>query len=73
MSFFGVQGPWYTVGYKMCIMVEKRFGRAALISTMLDPRKLLVLYNRAAKEQNASSKVELPLWSESMLKQIGAD
>jgi hypothetical protein len=73
MSFFGIQGPWYTVGYKMCVMVEKRFGRAALISTVRDPRKLLVLYNRAAREQNANDKNELPLWPENTLKQIGAD
>jgi hypothetical protein len=66
-SFFGVQGPWYTVGYKMSVMVEKRFGRPALIGTMLDPRCLLVLYNRAAAEQNAADKPPLPLWSEEVL------
>ncbi len=66
-SFFGIQGPWYTVGYKMSVMVEKHFGRQALIGTMLDPRCLLVLYNRAAAEQNAAGKPPLPLWSEDVL------
>jgi hypothetical protein len=70
-SFFGIQGPWYTVGYKMCVMVEKRYGRQALISTMLDPRCLLVLYNRAAVEQNAA-KPPLPLWSEDLLNAVHA-
>ncbi len=50
-TFFGIQGPWYTVGYKMAVMVEKRFGRETLIHTVLDPRLLLVLYNQAATEQ----------------------
>ena len=28
VAFFGnAQGPWYTVGYKMSVVVEKRFGR----------------------------------------------
>ncbi len=71
-SFFGVQGPWYTVGYKMSVMVEKRFGRQALIGTMLDPRCLLVLYNRAAAEQNAAGKPPLPLWSEDVLSAVHA-
>jgi len=71
-SFFGTQGPWYTVGYKMCVMVEKRFGRQALIGTMLDPRCLLVLYNRAAAEQNAASKTTLPMWSEEVLAGVHA-
>ena len=71
-SFFGVQGPWYTVGYKMSVMVEKRFGRPALIGTMLDPRCLLVLYNRAATEQNAAGKPPLPLWSEDILTGVHA-
>ena len=71
-SFFGVQGPWYTVGYKMSVMVEKRFGRPALIGTMLDPRCLLVLYNRAAAEQNAAGKPPLPLWSADVLSAVHA-
>ena len=71
-SFFGQQGPWYTVGYKMSVMVETRFGRKALISTMLDPRCLLVLYNRAAADQNAAGKPALPLWSEDILSAVHA-
>lgn len=71
-SFFGVQGPWYTVGYKMAVMVEKRFGREALIQTMLDPRRLLVLYNQAATESNARRQEQLPLWSEEILRQVHA-
>jgi len=71
-SFFGIQGPWYTVGYKMSVMVEKRFGRQALIDTMLDPRCLLMLYNRAVAEQNAAGKPPLPLWSEDVLNAVHA-
>jgi hypothetical protein len=71
-SFYGVQGPWYTVGYKMAVIVEKRFGREALIETMLDPRHLLVLYNQAASEQNRGGNGPLPSWSEDVLKQVQA-
>jgi hypothetical protein len=72
-SFYGdAQGPWYTVGYKMAAIVEKRFGREALIQTMLDPRHLLVLYNQAAGEQNRGGNGALPLWSEDVLKQVQA-
>jgi hypothetical protein len=71
-AFYGVQGPWYTVGYKMAVIVEKRFGRPALIETMLDPRELLVLYDRAAAERNAAGTDDLPLWSDETLEQVGA-
>lgn len=71
-SFYGAQGPWYTVGYKMAVMVEKRFGRVELIKTMLDPRRLLVFYNQSAVEQNAAGKEQLPLWSDEVLKQVKA-
>lgn len=71
-AFFGVQGPWYTVGYKMALVVEKRFGREALIDTMLDPRRLLVLYNIAATEWSGAGREQLPLWSEDLLRSVGA-
>src|SRR4051812_8869739 len=70
MEFFGEQGPWYTVGYKMGAMVEKRFGRAALIGTMSNYPRLLFLYNQAAAEQNAKGGEKLALWSKDLLKQV---
>ena len=72
MEFFGVQGPWYTVGYKMGVMVEKRFGRSALIETMSDYPKLLALYNHAAAEQNAKGGEQLATWSPELLKRVSA-
>ncbi|MGO9242399.1 MAG: DUF5700 domain-containing putative Zn-dependent protease [Bryobacteraceae bacterium] len=69
-SFFGVQGPWYTVGYKMAVIVEKRYGRAALIDCMIDPRELLARYNSAATELNHIQKDQLALWSPELLTKI---
>jgi len=60
------------VGYGMAVMVERRFGRPVLLDSMLDPRRLLVLYNQAAAEQNSARRDPLPLWSEGVLKQVGA-
>ena len=72
-TFFGYRGPWYTVGYKMGQVVEKRFGRAVLIECMSDPRQLLAKYNEAASEQNAIGKEQkLPLWSPEVLKSVKA-
>ena len=71
-SFFGTQGPWYTVGYQMAVIVERRYGRAVLIDCMLDPRELLVRYNAAAAELNRERKVPLQLWSPELLAKVGA-
>ncbi len=71
-TFFGEQGPWYTVGYKMAVVIEKRYGRARLIACMLDPRELLATYNRAATEANAGSAEKLALWSPELMQQFGA-
>jgi hypothetical protein len=71
-TFFGVQGPWYTVGYRMAVVIEKRDGRAALVECMSDPRKLLAAYNRAAAELNAKGGEQLALWSSELLEKTGA-
>jgi hypothetical protein len=72
LTFFGYRGPWYTVGYRMAALVERRLGRAALVECMADPRLLLARYNRAAVQANASSGERLPLWSAELLSAVGA-
>ncbi len=71
-TFFGdAQGAWYTVGYKMAVVVENRYGRKTLIECMLDPRELLAKYNRAAEEINRGNKEKLALWSPDLIQKIG--
>lgn len=72
LSFFGVQGPWYTVGYRMAVVVERRYGRDALIACMVDPRQLLARYNAAAAELSSQGGEPLTLWSPRLLEKIGA-
>jgi hypothetical protein len=69
-GFFGVQGPWYTVGWKMSVMIEKTYGREKLIECICDHRKLLATYNRAATEYNRTASAPLTLWSPSLLEAI---
>ena len=70
-EFYGIQGPWYTVGYKMAVIVEKRYGRANLIDCMIDAREFLSRYNSAAAELNHSQKNQLALWSPELMAKIG--
>jgi hypothetical protein len=69
-TFFGVQGPWYTVGYRMAVLVEKADGRPALIECMIDPRLLLVRYNRIAVLWNEKHPDTLTPWSAELLAAI---
>jgi len=66
------QGPAYTLGWKMASMVEKRFGREALVRAMCDPRKLLTLYNQVARETYADGLPNLPLWSDDLIRSLYA-
>ena len=67
-SFFGVQGPWYTVGWRMSVLIEKTYGRAKLIQCMCDQRLLLSTYNRAAAKYNRTASKQLALWSAAVVK-----
>jgi hypothetical protein len=69
-SFFRTQGGWYTVGWKMSVLIEKTYGREKLIECICDQRKLLSTYNEAAKKHNRNSREQLALWSDSLILKI---
>jgi Putative zinc dependent peptidase (DUF5700) len=69
-SFFGIQGPWYTVGWKMAVTIEKTYGRERLIESFCDHRKLLETYNKAAARHNRSSRDKLAIWSAEIITAI---
>ena len=64
VTFFGDQGPWYTVGWLMGSTVEKASGRARLITIICDPAALILEYQRIAEAGREST----PRWSENSLK-----
>ncbi len=70
MGFFGVQGPWYTVGWSMAVTIEEINGRERLLEVMCDPRLLIATYNAAAMESTTSGKPR-PLWSEALMTRLG--
>ena len=69
-AFFGTQGPWYTVGWRMAVLIEKTYGRARLIECMCDQRKLLPTYNEAAEKHNRNSRERLAVWSSAVVDKI---
>ncbi len=68
--FWGdVQGAWYTVGYEMAALVEKQYGRSAFDECLLDPRKLLVMYNQIAEQANARG-ATMATWSPQLIARL---
>lgn len=64
MAFFGNQGAWYTVGWRMAVTIERRFGRERLIDCIADNRRFLPTYNAAAG-------TELPHWDDDLAGAFG--
>jgi hypothetical protein len=67
--FWGYQGAWYTVGYEMAALVDKRFGRKSFDECLLDPRLLLERYNEVAREANAQG-ASLETWSPELMRKL---
>jgi hypothetical protein len=64
-QFFGVQGPWYTLGYRMWSEVERRMGRERVISDVCRPAQLLLDYNRVTAGVSSA-----PRWSSEFTRQL---
>lgn len=63
-TFYRGVGPWYSVGWKMGVVIEKTLGRKALVDAMCDRRRLLETYNRAAMRWKGEA---LPLWPRELI------
>jgi hypothetical protein len=72
LEFFGTQGPWYTVGYRMAATIDTESGRAALLACTEDPRRLLATWNEIAAQHNAAASDQWATWSAELLKAVGA-
>lgn len=71
-SYFGVQGPWYTLGWLMASTVEREFGRPALVGTICTPVAFLSQYDRAATHFNATRHTTLPVWPSALIDTLTA-
>lgn len=72
MELFGVQGPWYTVGYTMAVTVERCSGRAALVTAMRRPWTLLGLYNRARAACPTQTGIATATWDPALVRALDA-
>jgi hypothetical protein len=70
-QYFGVQGPWYTVGWLMASTIERELGRDMLIRSLCEPTRFISLYNDAAKQANARGGT-LPTWNAELVNRLGS-
>jgi Putative zinc dependent peptidase (DUF5700) len=68
-SYYGTQGPWYTVGWLMAATIERTFGRTALVRTLCEPTRFIARYNDAARYANARG-AALPTWDAGLVRRL---
>ena len=69
-SFYGIQGPWYTVGWKMASIIEDELGRDSLIECFCDSRKLLKTFNAAALMHSKRTGNRVAMWDEKLISEV---
>jgi len=72
-SFYGIQGPWYTVGWKMAAIIEEELGRDTLIECFCDSRKLLKTFNSAAQMHSKRTGEKVALWNEKLVGEVSGE
>jgi hypothetical protein len=60
-TYFGAQGPWYTVGWLMAATIERELGRDALIGSLCEPTRFIARYNDAVLKHACGA--ALPMWN----------
>ncbi len=71
-EFFGVQGPWYTVGWQMAVLIEKYEGRQKVIESFCNPWRLLPAFNHAARLYYREAASPLAMWSDPLVEGLAA-
>jgi hypothetical protein len=69
-TYYGVQGPWYTVGWLMASTIEREMGRGALIGSLCEPTRFMALYNDAARKHVGTA--ALPIWDAGLVSRLEA-
>lgn len=67
MELFGIQGPWYTVGWKIAAVIEQICGKSRLIQCIANPTLLFSTYNQAVYSYNQDLNISLPIWSSELV------
>lgn len=67
MTNNGGQGSWYTVGYKIAVVIEKMTDKKVLTDCMKDFTKLYLTYNKLVVQYNKKYKEKLPQFSEKII------
>lgn len=60
VTFYGDQGPWYTVGWLMTSTIERTSSRAGLLDVICDPRAVILEYQGIAEK----GPEKRPKWSQ---------
>ncbi|MFO7814519.1 MAG: DUF5700 domain-containing putative Zn-dependent protease [Halanaerobiales bacterium] len=63
----GGQGSWYTVGWKIAVVIEKIKGKEVLFGCMSDLTYLYPRYNEAVKDYNKKYNENLKSWSDKII------